>query len=353
MRSLAEATSRFGLGEAVEDLPEEGPVETRETVRAFNLMRGRLDRYVRDRTAMLAAVSHDLRTPITSLRLHAELVGDSETKTKIYAALDEMQRMIEDTLAFIREDMQREETRKVDLNALIDSVAADLAELGHDIEVTESGRVLIICRPMALRRALRNLLENAAIYGTRATVRIDTDDAAIHIVVEDEGPGIPEEDQERVFDPFVRLEASRSRDTGGKRAGAGDRAEHRPGPWRRRSSRESGQRRVAGDDFFAGRRKAMRDAGQVFETGIRAPDCTLTARTDLVSSPLQAVWNRGTGQDSAGLRTVSGVGRGGIACESPRSARAGSDAASNGEPHDATRNACHVSGSAVLPAAFA
>lgn len=219
MRSLAEAASRFGLGEAVEDLPEEGPVETQETVRAFNLMRGRLDRYVRDRTAMLAAVSHDLRTPITSLRLHAELVEDSETKTKIYAALDEMQRMIEDTLAFIREDMQREETRKVDLNALIDSVAGDLGALGHDIEVTESDRVLIICRPVALRRALRNLMENAAIYGTRATVRIDTDHAAIHVVIEDEGPGIPEEEQERVFDPFVRLEASRNRDTGGSGLG--------------------------------------------------------------------------------------------------------------------------------------
>ena len=219
MRGLAAAAGRFGRGEAVDDLPEAGPEETRETVRAFNLMRARLDRYVRDRTAMLAAVSHDLRTPITSLRLHAEFVEDAETKAKILAALDEMQRMTGDALAFIREDMQREETRTVDLHALVDSVAADLAELGHEIAVADSGRVLAACRPAALRRALRNLLENAAAYGDRAAVRIERDDAGLRVVVEDEGPGIPEEEIERVFEPFVRLEASRSRDTGGSGLG--------------------------------------------------------------------------------------------------------------------------------------
>ena len=219
MRGLANAAGSLGRGEAVADLSESGPVETRETVRAFNLMRARLDRYVRDRTAMLAAVSHDLRTPITSLRLHAEFVEDAETKGKILAALDEMQRMTEDALAFIREDMRREETRTVDLHALLDSVAADLADLGHDIAVADSGRVLIACRAAALRRALRNLLENAAAYGGRAAARIERDDKEVRIVVEDEGSGIPEADLERVFEPFVRLEASRSRDTGGSGLG--------------------------------------------------------------------------------------------------------------------------------------
>ena len=219
MRSLANAAGRLGRGETLADLPETGPVETRETVRAFNLMRARLDRYVRDRTAMLAAVSHDLKTPITSLRLHAEFVEDVETKAKILAALDEMQRMTEDALAFIREDMHREETRTVDLHALVDSVAADLAELGHDIAIADSERVLAAGRPAALRRALRNLLENAAAYGGWATARIERDDQEIRVVVEDEGPGIPEDDLERVFEPFVRLEASRSRDTGGSGLG--------------------------------------------------------------------------------------------------------------------------------------
>ena len=219
MRSLAAAAGRLGRGEAVDDLPEAGPVETRETVRAFNRMRGRLDRYVRDRTAMLAAISHDLRTPITSLRLHAEFVEDGETRAKIVAALDEMQRMTEDTLAFIREDMRREETRSVDLHALLDSIAADLSELGHDIAVAESARVLVACRPVALRRALRNLLENGTTYGARTTARIDRAGSGVRVVIEDEGPGIPEGDLERVFEPFVRLEASRSRDTGGSGLG--------------------------------------------------------------------------------------------------------------------------------------
>ena len=215
MRGLAAAAGRLGRGEAVEDLPEAGPAETRETVRAFNLMRARLDRFVRDRTAMLAAVSHDLRTPITSLRLHAEFVEDAETKAKILAALDEMQRMTGDALAFIREDVQREQTRTVDLHALVDSVASDLAELGHDIAVADSGRVLAACWPAALR----NLVENAAAYGGRAAVRIERDTDELRVVVEDEGPGIPEAELERVFEPFVRLEASRSRDTGGSGLG--------------------------------------------------------------------------------------------------------------------------------------
>ena len=221
MQRLATAADRLGRGEEVGDLPEAGPVEMRSTVRAFNVMRERLDRFVRDRTAMLAAISHDLRTPITSLRLHAEFVEDERMRAKIVAALDEMQRMTEETLAFIREDMRREETRTVDLRALIDSVAADLADLGHEVAVPEaidsdeSGRILVACRPVALRRAFRNLLENAGAYGVRATARITRDDAGRHVVIEDEGPGIPEGDLERVFEPFVRLEESRSRDTGG------------------------------------------------------------------------------------------------------------------------------------------
>ena len=115
--------------------------------------------------------------------------------------------------------MQREETRTVDLHALLDSVASDLTELGHDIAVADSGRVLAAGRPAALRRALRNLLENAAGHGRRAAVRIEQDDREVCVVVEDEGPGIPEAKLERVFEPFVRLEESRSRDTGGSGLG--------------------------------------------------------------------------------------------------------------------------------------
>ena len=215
MRRLATATEQFGRGEGGADLPEVGPVETRQTVRAFNQMRERLDRFVRDRTAMLAAISHDLRTPITSLRLQAEFVEDDEVRTKIIDTLDEMQRMTEETLAFIREDVAAEDTRTVDLRALVDSVADDLSELGHQVAMEHGDQVLVPCRPTALRRAISNLLENGATYGERAQVRVEAADNEVRIIVDDEGPGIAEADLARVFEPFVRLETSRSRETGG------------------------------------------------------------------------------------------------------------------------------------------
>ena len=215
IRNLAMAADQFGRGNELGDLIEAGPLEIRSTVRAFNLMRGRLDRFVRDRTAMLAAISHDLRTPITSLRLQAELIEDETSRTKILTALDEMQRMAEDALAFIREDMREEATRTVDFHALIESVAADLFDLGHSLKVSDTGRTLVTCRPVALRRAFRNLLENAATHGKGATVRIARDNGYLCVVIEDEGPGIPEAELNRVFEPFVRLDQSRNPDTGG------------------------------------------------------------------------------------------------------------------------------------------
>ena len=216
MRHLAAAAGQLGRGEDVEPLPEAGPSDVRATIRAFNLMRERLDRYVRDRMAMLAAVSHDLRTPITSLRLHAELVDDVDTSRKMIGALDEMQRMTEEMLAFVRADLRRERTERVDLAALVDSVVADLADLGHAVSAEVSERIVVGARPTALRRALRNLLENAAIYGGPATARIvRVEGGCVTVVIEDKGPGIPVGERERVFEPFVRLEESRSRDTGG------------------------------------------------------------------------------------------------------------------------------------------
>jgi signal transduction histidine kinase len=164
---------------------------------------------------MLAAISHDLRTPITSLRLRAEFVEDEETRSRILDTLDEMQSMTEATLAFAREEAAEEETRTVDLAALVDSVVADLAELGHAVAFVGAERTLIACRRTALRRALRNLVDNAATYGKRAIVRLEQDPRELRVVIEDEGPGIPVPEKERVFEPFVRLEPSRSRETGG------------------------------------------------------------------------------------------------------------------------------------------
>lgn len=212
---LATASDALGRGEEVAPLDETGPVEVRSTTAAFNRMQDRLHRFVADRTKMLAAISHDLRTPLTSLRLRAEFIEDAETRQKVLETLDEMQRMIEATLAFAREDAAHEETRAVDLSALVESLVDDAADRGHAVTFTGPGKLALRCRPLALRRALRNLIENAVTYGEHANVTLEADEATHRIVVEDDGPGIPEADRERVFEPFVRLEESRSRETGG------------------------------------------------------------------------------------------------------------------------------------------
>ena len=215
LAELAVAAERLGRGEAVPPLAENGPLDIRQTTRAFNRMRGRLQRFVQDRTRMLAAISHDLRTPITTLRLRAEFLDDEENRAKILETLDEMQRMTEATLAFAREEAAAEDTRTVDLAALVDSVCADLADLGQDVTFRGPERAPYACRPVSLKRALRNLIENAVAYGARARVTLEQAEAALEVVIDDDGPGIPEAEFERVFAPFVRLEESRSPETGG------------------------------------------------------------------------------------------------------------------------------------------
>jgi len=215
LTALSVASERLGRGESIEPLEETGPREVRRTTAAFNAMQERLTRFVRDRTIMLAAISHDLRTPITALRLRAELVEETETRNKLLQILEEMQRMTEATLAFAREEATREDSRRVDLAALVESLCDDLAELGMDVTCTSAGREPLTCRPVSLKRAIRNLVENAVAYGKRARVAIEGARDAVRIVIDDDGPGIPAPDLERVFGPFVRLEGSRSRDTGG------------------------------------------------------------------------------------------------------------------------------------------
>jgi signal transduction histidine kinase len=215
MAELAAAAERLGRGETVPAIAEHGPLDVRQTMRAFNRMRGRLQRFVQDRTRMLAAISHDLRTPITTLRLRAEFVEDEETRTRILETLDEMQRITEATLAFAREEAAAEDTRTVDLAALVDSVCADLADLGQEVAFSGPERLPYACRPVSLKRAVRNLIENAVAYGLRARVALEPGAAALRIVIDDDGPGISAADFERVFAPFVRLEESRSLETGG------------------------------------------------------------------------------------------------------------------------------------------
>ncbi len=215
MAALALAAEQVGRGEQLAPLAEAGPADLRQTIAAFNRMQARLGRFVADRTRMLAAISHDLRTPITTLRLRAEFIDDPETRERILATLEEMQRMTEATLAFAREEAAVEPTRRVDLAALVESVAADLADLGHDVAFAPALAAPYPCRSVALKRAVRNLIENAIRYGQRARVSLEAGLDEVRIVVEDDGPGIPPAEQERVFEPFVRLEESRSDATGG------------------------------------------------------------------------------------------------------------------------------------------
>jgi len=215
LRALALAADRLGRGETTGPLPETGPLEIRRTTHAFNAMEQRLGRFVADRTRLLAAISHDLRTPLTALRLRAEFVEDDEIRDKLVETIDEMHRMTEATLAFAREDVSHEPARRVDLAALVAALGDDFSDMGEKVTVAVPERLGFTVKPTALRRALRNLIENALRYGGGAAVSLEVRPAEVVIAVEDEGPGIPPERMEDVFEPFVRLETSRSQETGG------------------------------------------------------------------------------------------------------------------------------------------
>lgn len=214
LRQLANAAERFGRGEAVEPLAEAGPREVAAATHAFNTMQQRLTRFVQDRTRLLAAVSHDLRTPLTTLRLRAELLDDREAAQRILTTLDEMQALVEATLSFARADAG-EISRPVDLAALAESLVDDLVELGMNVTIKQVARLRRTCRPQALRRALRNLIENAVRYAGSACVSVCVTNNGILLIVEDDGAGIPDAALEDVLEPFVRIETSRSQETGG------------------------------------------------------------------------------------------------------------------------------------------
>ncbi|GGE05044.1 hypothetical protein GCM10011390_25060 [Aureimonas endophytica] len=215
LRQLTKAAETLGRGEAVAPLHACGPDDIRRTAEAFNQMQERLHRFVEDRTRMLAAIGHDLRTPLTTLRLRAELVEDRDLQERMLSTIDEMQSMTEATLSLARQDANGEPTRTIDLSALVESICDDLAEIGHSVTFHTGPRITYRCRPDGLRRTIRNLVENAVRYAGHADVRLAAGASTVEILVEDAGPGIPLDNVEDVFAPFFRLEHSRSRETGG------------------------------------------------------------------------------------------------------------------------------------------
>lgn len=212
---LAAAAGELGRDIRRPPLDEKGPLEVQRAARAFNTMQERLIRYIEDRNRILAAISHDLKTPITRLRLRTELLDDAPLKEKFLLDLDDMQRMAQASLDFLRGGEDSEPIAPMDLNALLESLQEDAEDVGHAVSISGAASQPLRCRPLALKRCLTNLVDNALKYGQSAEIAVADAATRLRLIVRDRGPGIPAAELERVFEPFYRLEGSRSRDTGG------------------------------------------------------------------------------------------------------------------------------------------
>ena len=220
MSVLARAAEELGRNIERPPLPETGTVELARASRALNTMQDRLKRYVETRLEALGAMSHDLKTPITRMRLRAEMLEDAELKTRFIRDLDAMQKMVGSTLDHMRGLSDGgEELCPIDLNALISSLKHDAEEAGHAVTVAGETPGPVMGRAQALKRCLQNLLDNALAYGQRADITVREDGRTVNVAIADGGPGIPESDIERVFEPFYRVEGSRNRNSGGSGLG--------------------------------------------------------------------------------------------------------------------------------------
>jgi signal transduction histidine kinase len=214
LSELTAAASVVARGGAAPRVDEKGPDDVRNAAIAFNKMTEKVTRTMESQRHLLSAVGHDLRTPITAMRINLEFVEDEELREGLQQNLDELQDLTEQVLAAAR-GASGEPKRSVDLSALVESICADLDDLGEPVTWQNHAPAPVNCRPNEIRRAVRNLVENAVAYGSRADVQIANNSDGYDIVVDDEGPGIPEDERVRVFEPFVRLESSRNAATGG------------------------------------------------------------------------------------------------------------------------------------------
>lgn len=212
LRRLAGAAERLGRGEDAVPLPVVGPAEVEDLTRAFNQMQDRLTRFVADRTRVLAAVGHDLRSPLTALRVRVEMVDDEETRESLIESIEEMQTMAEATLNFAEDLTGAEEPQTVEIGAFLQDLATDMVQ---PFELRGGPSMKVRVRPVSFRRAVRNVAENANRYGGSAQIGWRSEGDSLVIETVDRGPGIPPDKLGEVFDPFFRLEGSRSLETGG------------------------------------------------------------------------------------------------------------------------------------------
>jgi signal transduction histidine kinase len=217
--AVIEAAERLGRNVNALPIIEAGSREMRRAANAFNDMQARLQRLLENRTRMLAALSHDLRTPLTLLRLRVEALGGGEERERMLGNLAELDTMIDATLQFARDEAKAETWRRTDVSALLAAIVDDMQDAGLAVEMAPAPSEVLECQPGGLRRVLGNLLDNALKYGNRAQAALHSMQDEITITIDDDGPGIPEAELRRVFEPFYRLEQSRSRDTGGSGLG--------------------------------------------------------------------------------------------------------------------------------------
>lgn len=215
LKQLAQAATSLGNDIERPPLPERGTREIRQATAAFNAMQARIRNHIRQRAHILAAITHDLQTPLTRLRLRMEKVDDTELRDKLVSDLSAMQAMVREGLELARSMDSAEPMQRLDLDSLIDSICADAADAGQQVTVSGTTQASLMARPTGLRRCLTNLVDNAVKYGRSAEVHAAREGDFALIRIKDNGPGIPEGEQEKVFEPFYRVEGSRSRETGG------------------------------------------------------------------------------------------------------------------------------------------
>ncbi len=215
LRALADAAQRFSGSALTPPLSETGPIEVREAAAAFNGMQRRIRSLVEDRALSLAAISHDLKTPLTRVRFRIDDLTDEGLKQSIADDIDEMEEMINATIAFLRGEASPEEPRSLQLRAVVENICFDHLDRGHAVTFSGTGRGIVRGQSSDLKRAFSNLIQNALKYGDIARVSITDHVDSVVVAIEDAGPGIPAEQLTEVFTPFYRVDQSRGRETGG------------------------------------------------------------------------------------------------------------------------------------------